>query len=396
MNDTKASSVVGLDWEAFHERQKQLQQFVKNCMVEGLHYGKVVGDKDTLLKPGGELLLQWYGLEPKITLMEGEMDWGDATTEPIFYFRYRCELYYDGKRVGDGMGSANSREPKYRYKWMDFLPSGMTEDMCEKRTTKAEVFEWQYDKRETTGQYGKPDSFWKVFDEAIENGTVQKFDKEKPWKGGEFDVALRVDAVKYRVPNPDIEDYLNTVEKMAQKRAFMQAILMAAGASQFFTQDLEDITEMGGVREWRPSWGDFYNRIIPSIPELLKGCTTENERVSIIRNLYKDKFKLDKFDPGLAGETHKYLLELNEQAKTPKGVAMVPREAFLWLAKLATDAATPETADTISNAIEQLTLPDAVEPEDVQWLESYDLLLDELVEAGLDVVPPQIIREPTP
>lgn len=392
MNDTK-----GFTAEAFRERQMQLQQFVENCMVEGLHYGRVVGDKDTLLKPGGELLLQWYGLEPEFTLMEREMDWGDATTEPIFYFRYRCQLTLNGKRVGDGMGSANSREPKYRYRWMDYIPPGIDEALCETRTTKAEVFEWQYQKRETTGQYGKPDSFWKVFDEAIENETIQKFEKEKPWKAGEFDTALRVDAVKYRVPNPDIADYINTVEKMAQKRAFMQAILMAAGASQFFTQDLEDITEMGGVREWRPSWGDFYNRVIPAIPELLKGCVSKNDQVLVIGQLYKDKFKnSDKFDPGLAGEAHKYLLELNEQAKTPEIVAMVPREAFLWLAKLATDAATPETADTISAAIEQLTLSDEVEPEDNQWIESYDLLLEDVVGAGLDVVPPQIIRELAP
>lgn len=389
MGNTK----VDLDWKAFHERQMQLQKFVDNCMVEGLHYGRVVGDKDTLLKPGGELLLQWYELEPKFTLMEQQMDWGDATTEPIFYFRYRCELTLSEKRVGDGMGSANSREPKYRYRWMDDIPSGIDEALCETRTMKAEVFEWQYQKRETTGQYGKPDSFWKVFDEAIENGTVQKFDKEKPWKAGEFDTALRVDAIKYRVPNPDIADYVNTVEKMAQKRAFMQAILMAAGASQFFTQDLEDITEMGGVREWRPSWKDFYNRIIPAIPEILKGCKTKKDRVLVISQLYKDKFKSEGFDPGLASEAHEYFLELNEQAKTPEVIAMVPREAFLWLAKLARDATTPEAADAISAAIEELTLSDEVEPEDSQWIKSYDLLLEDVVGAGLDVVPPQIIRK---
>ena len=385
-----------LDWEAFHERQLQLQQFVENCMVEGLHYGRVVGDRDTLLKPGGELLLQWYGLEPEFALMDQTMDWGDSTTEPIFYFRYRCELTLNGKRVGVGEGSANSREPKYRYRWMDYIPPGIDETLCETRTTKAEVFEWQYEKRETTGKYGKPDSFWKVFDDAIENGTAKKFDKEKPWKKGEMDVALLVDAVKYRVPNPDIADYVNTVKKMAQKRAFMAAILMAAGASQFFTQDLEDITEMGGLKEWRPSWGDFYNRVIPAIPELLKGCTTENDRVSVIRQLYKDKFKSDKFDPSLGREAHEYLLELNEQAKTPEIVAMVPREAFLWLAKLATDAATPDSVNTITNAIDELTLPDEVEPEDNQWIESYDLLLEDVKGHGLDVTPPQIIRELEP
>lgn len=75
-------------------------------------------------------------------------------------------------------------------------------------------------------------------------------------------------------------------------------------------------------------------------------------------------------------------------------IEMTPKDAFFRLAKLATDVTTPETADTISNAIEELTLPDEVEPGDSQWIESYNLLLEDVGKVtGLDVVPPQIIRE---
>jgi hypothetical protein len=35
-------------------------------------------------------------------------------------------------------------------------------------------------------------------------------------------------------------DILNTLQKMAQKRAFVGAVIMATGASDFFSQDLED------------------------------------------------------------------------------------------------------------------------------------------------------------
>jgi hypothetical protein len=38
----------------------------------------------------------------------------------------------------------------------------------------------------------------------------------------------------------------NTIMKMAQKRAFVGAILIATGASEYFTQDIEDM-EFGGV-----------------------------------------------------------------------------------------------------------------------------------------------------
>lgn len=38
-------------------------------------------------------------------------------------------------------------------------------------------------------------------------------------------------------------DMLNTLSKMAQKRGFVGAVIMATGASDFFTQDLEDMPE---------------------------------------------------------------------------------------------------------------------------------------------------------
>ncbi|MFB2877180.1 hypothetical protein [Floridanema aerugineum] len=44
-------------------------------------------------------------------------------------------------------------------------------------------------------------------------------------------------------PNPRIYDAVNTICKMAQKRSLVAAVLIATGASEFFTQDLEDIAE---------------------------------------------------------------------------------------------------------------------------------------------------------
>lgn len=41
-----------------------------------------------------------------------------------------------------------------------------------------------------------------------------------------------------------IGDLLNTLSKMAQKRAFVGAVLLATNASDFFTQDLEDMPNM--------------------------------------------------------------------------------------------------------------------------------------------------------
>lgn len=49
-----------------------------------------------------------------------------------------------------------------------------------------------------------------------------------------------------------IFDIRNTVQKMAEKRAFVSAILMATGASDIFTQDLEDFPELLDLSNSKP------------------------------------------------------------------------------------------------------------------------------------------------
>ena len=49
----------------------------------------------------------------------------------------------------------------------------------------------------------------------------------------------------YRIPNPDGADVVNTIQKMAQKRALVAATLIATSASEFFTQDVEDADPLG-------------------------------------------------------------------------------------------------------------------------------------------------------
>src|ERR1039458_7138039 len=53
------------------------------------------------------------------------------------------------------------------------------------------------------------------------------------------------DTALYRIPNPDVADVVNTIQKMAQKRALVAATLIATSASEFFTQDVEDADSFG-------------------------------------------------------------------------------------------------------------------------------------------------------
>jgi len=56
---------------------------------------------------------------------------------------------------------------------------------------------------------------------------------------------MDVDTALYRIPNPDVADVVNTIQKMAQKRALVAATLIATSASEFFTQDVEDADPTG-------------------------------------------------------------------------------------------------------------------------------------------------------
>jgi hypothetical protein len=99
------------------DRYNYMKELVAAVMVEGLHYGKVPGtDKNTLLKAGAEMLTTVFGLVPGFEISEAVEQW-DAV-EPFFYYRVHCRLYHNSQLVGEGDGSCNSRESRYRWRWV--------------------------------------------------------------------------------------------------------------------------------------------------------------------------------------------------------------------------------------------------------------------------------------
>lgn len=148
---------VAITLEQAKENMQRLHQVVKDLMEENVDYGKIPGTpKPTLLKPGAEKLLQFYGLGHRATCVDKTEDWEKG----FFYYRYRVDVF---KTRPDGLvievasceGSANSKEKRYR--------------------------------------------------------------------------------------NQDVYTIVNTLQKMAVKRALVGASLQATGTSGIFTQDLEDI-----------------------------------------------------------------------------------------------------------------------------------------------------------
>lgn len=241
-------------------RKKQINEFIAGVMIEGEDYGKMPGDKrndakKVLLKPGAEKLSSIFGLTPqyvKETIIE---DWTgrDHAGEPLFYYEYRCQLYRGGRFIGEAIGSANSWETKYRYRWMreEDVPLSYSKDDLENMPTKGgrrTLFEFTFaiDKAETTGNYGKPAEHWQMFRDAIEAGTARKAVRSTS-KGDRPGFEIEVDQTLYRIPNPDVADTVNTLQKMAQKRALVAAVLVATNCSDAFTQDLEEAEPPAGA-----------------------------------------------------------------------------------------------------------------------------------------------------
>lgn len=198
-------------------RYNSVVGFVKKLMVEGTDYGKIpgTGDKPVLLKPGAEKLSTLFGLAPVFVASEVIEDWTGKSYEgePMFYYRYKCELYRGGTLIATSEGSCNSRESKYRYR--------KGERACPDCGQAAII--------KGKAEYG---GGWVCF--ARRGGCGAKFREGDP----------RIESQEVgRIANHDIADQVNTIQKMAQKRALVAAVLLAVNASEFFTQDIEDLVE---------------------------------------------------------------------------------------------------------------------------------------------------------
>jgi hypothetical protein len=139
-------------------------------------------------------------------------------------------------------------EPKFGYTWktVDKLPNGIDVSKLPSKLSRKRITEYDFaiHKGETTGPFGKPQTYWNKWKLAILSGVATKHSVYR--SGKELDEwEMNESATLYRIANPNVVSMKNTIMKMAQKRAFVGAILVATGASEFYTQDIEDM-EMNG------------------------------------------------------------------------------------------------------------------------------------------------------
>lgn len=196
------------------ERHNMLVEYTKSVMVKDQDFGVIPGvSKPCLYKAGAEKLLSLFGFSPSFSLIERVEDWTgkDHGAEPFFYYFYKCQLLRGGEILGEGDGSCNSWEKKYRYRNGDRKCP-----QCGKPTIIV----------------GKQEYGGGFICFAKKGGCGAKFGSKDPSITGQ-DTG--------QVPNPDIAEQVNTLQKMAQKRALVAAVLIACNASAFYTQDVEDM-----------------------------------------------------------------------------------------------------------------------------------------------------------
>jgi hypothetical protein len=217
-----------------------LMELSRDVFKKDVDYGVIPGvDKPSLFQAGAQKIARAFQLRPSYTALTALEDFNT----PLFFYRIQCDLIHfpTGLVVGSGWGSANSRESKWGYRWLDEAQLSSHVDKTQLPSRSAEIVEFKFsvDKAETGGKYGKPAEYWNRFRDAIASGDARAI-KKKAASGKEFD-AWAIGGTQYRVVNPDIFDQLNTITKMAAKRAFVGTVLATTGASELYTQDVEDM-----------------------------------------------------------------------------------------------------------------------------------------------------------
>jgi hypothetical protein len=163
-----------------------IHEVMRTVMKEGVDYGTIPGTpKPSLYKPGAEKLCVVFRMSVAKPVVEQVFD-------PFGDIRYRIEVPVnsnDGAPLTVGIGECSTGEEKYRWR----RPVHPNE-----------------------------------FDAAPEDRKRQKYQRDgKVWD-------------QVRVEPADIA---NTVLKMAHKRAYIHAVIMATAAGSIFTQDIEDLPD---------------------------------------------------------------------------------------------------------------------------------------------------------
>lgn len=191
------------------EALDRFQRIVKQRLVQGHDFGVIPGtQKPTLLKPGAEKITKLLGLADHYEILDRAEDWD----RPLFRYLIRCTLVSvsTGVIISQGLGECNSMEARYR--WRE------AKRRCPACGAEAII--------KGKEQYG---GGWVCFKKQGGCGAT--------WPDNDARIMEQKVGL---VENEDVYSLVNTILKIAKKRALVDAALSAGRLSDMFTQDLED------------------------------------------------------------------------------------------------------------------------------------------------------------
>jgi hypothetical protein len=203
---------------AAQSRHNKLISFVVHQLQDKVDYGTIqgCGTKPFLFKPGAEKIATLLGFSINLERtgsVEHYTGFPGGAGEPFFKYDYIATVRdRQGIPLANCEGTCNSWEKKYRYRAgnRSCPQCGNTETLLKSK--------------------GKPEWFcW-----SKKGGCGATFPENDP----------RISSQQAgRVLNSEIFDQLNTLMKMAQKRAMVGAVIVAANATQLFERDTDNIPD---------------------------------------------------------------------------------------------------------------------------------------------------------
>jgi len=188
-----------------------LERLVKEALREGQDYGVIPGtDRNSLWKAGADNIIGALRCHSEPHQTRAVVD--PETGFVLYEYEALIKVNGTGVVVAHGVGACTNQEVKYRYR-------------DEKRSCPS--------CKSTAIIKGKEDfgGGWLCW--RKQGGCGAKY--------SDGDEAIESQKVG-RVDNPDPLDQTNTIMKMAEKRAVVDAALKLPGVARFFTQDLEELT----------------------------------------------------------------------------------------------------------------------------------------------------------
>lgn len=191
-----------------------IRDVMQVVMVEGTHYGTIpgCGDKKVLYKTGGETLMSAFRLSNAIESHMRDLPGDHREYEVMVQI-----ISPSGLVLATGVGSCSTMESKYRYR---HLPVKLTE-------------------REVPQDYWNIRKSDPIRAQQLLGGSGFSVKKSE---NGKYMIAERGEQVE----NSNPADEWNTVLKLAEKRAFLSALMKALAVSDIFIPDGGAPNDEGG------------------------------------------------------------------------------------------------------------------------------------------------------